>query len=227
MRAPVPLLVVAAVAGVALGASVYGSQHWNSHDRTHTASAETSSVPASPAAPAVHTGTTASAPASVKPAGPVEAGPAQAAPAAPAGGPVARCAGSALQASFRIDPAGKTAQRGGAVGLRNTSTTACTVSGFPGLQLLGRGDDPISTFNVRDAKAPRAILLAPGQTAWAALTWTVSPAADEPRSDPCQPSAVRLGVNPPDDRTQLYVPYAAGPVCDHGRILIAPLTTVD
>jgi hypothetical protein len=138
----------------------------------------------------------------------------------------ATCSGSVLQAQLRTAPADGS-RRTGSVGLRNTAQTACTLSGFPDLQLLGTGNDPISTLGVRTAGTPGAVVVGPGRTAWAGLTWITTPAFDEPSSGPCEPAAVQLAVFAPNDRTQLSIAYAGGPVCDHGRITIAPLTTVD
>ena len=142
--------------------------------------------------------------------------------AGPAGAAVPSCPASALEARFRVT-GGDSTRRSGAVGFHNQGKTACTLSGFPDLQLLGRSDDPISTSVVRDGARPGVIRLAPGQTAWAAVTWTAVAAADEPRSGPCQPAAVRLAVFPPAQLTQLSIDYTAGVVCDHGRFVVSPL----
>jgi hypothetical protein len=147
------------------------------------------------------------------------------APAGPAGAAVPSCPASALEARFRVT-GGDSTRRSGSVGFHNQGKTACTLSGFPDLQLLGRGDDPISTSVVRDGARPGVIRLAPGQTAWAAVTWTAVAAADEPRSGPCQPAAVRLAVFPPAQLTQLSTDYTAGVVCDHGRFVVSPLADV-
>jgi hypothetical protein len=135
------------------------------------------------------------------------------------------CSGSALQALFQANAANGS-QRSGAVGLRNQSASVCTVSGYPDLQLLGRGDDPISTSVVKDAKSPAVVRLAPGQTAWAAMAWRTAAVADEPQSGPCQPAAGRLAVFLPGQTTQLSTSFDAGSVCDHGRITVSPLGAV-
>jgi hypothetical protein len=98
------------------------------------------------------------------------------------------------------------------------------VSGYVGLQLLGRETSPISTETVPDGKAGPTVKLNPGQAAWATLTWSTVAAAGEPQSGPCQPEAPRLAVNPPEDHTQLFADFAAGPVCDYGRMTMSALT---
>jgi hypothetical protein len=140
-----------------------------------------------------------------------------------AAGAAPPCPGTALTAQFEAN-SGKAGQRSGRVGLRNGSGAVCSVIGFPEVQLVGRGDDPISTYTVHDGAA-RLVLLAPGQTSWATLTWSTQAAADEPATGPCQPSAERLAVFAPHQQTQLNVPFAAGPVCVHGQFMVGPLTT--
>jgi hypothetical protein len=144
--------------------------------------------------------------------------------AAPAAG---GCAGRQLAADFRLGNPGNGGQaRSGAVGLRNVSGAGCTLVGYPGLQLVGRGNDPISTYTVHGGGPGRVLVLAPGRTAWAVLSWTTAPASDEPSSEPCQPAAAQLAVNPPNDQTQLYAAFGGGSVCDHGRMTINPFAGV-
>jgi hypothetical protein len=140
-----------------------------------------------------------------------------------AGNAIGRCPGNTLRAEFHVTGT-ESGRRSGMVGLRNVASTACTLAGYPGLQLVGTGVSPISTDTAPDGKPGRAVRLDPGQAAWTTLTWTTVAAADEPRSGPCEPEAPRLAVNPPDDSTQLFAEFAAGPVCDHGRLAMSPLS---
>jgi hypothetical protein len=173
-------------------------------------------------------------PPSVEPSSPANStGPAPAGPPVSAGAPTTnppvavnatgRCTGNALRAEFRVTGT-ESGRRSGMVGLRNVASTACTLAGYPGLQLVGRGVSPISTDTAPDGKPVRTVRLDPGQAAWTTLTWTTVATADEPRSGPCEPEAPRLAVNPPDDTTQLFAEFAAGPVCDHGRMTMSALT---
>lgn len=127
----------------------------------------------------------------------------------------ARCSGTDLTAGLRIG-ALAAGRRAAALTVRNRTSRPCTLGGFPALQLLGRGDDPISTLVVHEGSAP-ALRLSPGATAWAPLTWGTSPVADEPTGG-CEPAASRLAVFAPDDEKQINLDYSAGPVCDHGRV---------
>lgn len=136
---------------------------------------------------------------------------------------IGRCSGNALRAEFHLTSS-ESGRRSGMVGLRNIASTACTLTGYPGLQLVGSGVSPISTDTAPDGKPGPTVRLGPGQAAWTTLTWTTVASADEPRSGPCEPEAPRLAVNPPDDTTQLFAAFAAGPVCDHGRMTMSALT---
>jgi hypothetical protein len=173
-------------------------------------------------------------PSSFEPSTPASsAGPAPAGPSGSTGAPttnppiavnaIGRCAGNALRAEFHVTST-ESGRRSGMVGLRNVASTACTLAGYPGLQLVGRGVGPVSTDTAPDGKPGRTVRLDPGKAAWTTLTWTTVAAADEPRSGPCEPEAPRLAVNPPDDDTQLFAAFAAGPVCDHGRMTMSALT---
>ena len=130
-------------------------------------------------------------------------------------GPVARCSGHDVRADLLI---GKRAggRQDAALTVRSTAAAPCDLTGFPDLQLLGHGDDPISTMVVR-AGSPAPLRLAAGGTAWSSLSWTTTPAADEPAGR-CQPTADRLAVFVPADHTEVDVDFSAGAVCAHGRV---------
>jgi hypothetical protein len=128
------------------------------------------------------------------------------------------CPGSALRGRLRVAPAIHANQRTATVGLVNTSKQTCTVNGYPDLQLLGAGTDPISTMTVHAGSAA-AVRLAPGATAWATLRWSAVASADE-AADACQPAASRLAVFAPHDTTELDVAFSGGRVCQHGRIQV-------
>jgi hypothetical protein len=210
-------LIGASVLVVALAALVFALAT-RSHAPQHAGAAPDSSLAAvspfagappsssaAPPTPSLTATTTAPAP---SPSGPARAGDAPA------------CAGSVLQAQLKVD--GTVGKATGAIGLRNQSAAACTVTGFPDLQLLGRGDDPISTRAAPTAGSPAAVRLEPGATAWSPVTWSTVASADE--ASPCEPAAERLAVFAPGDKTQLNVAYSAGPVCDHGLIQVGPFS---
>jgi hypothetical protein len=128
----------------------------------------------------------------------------------------ALCSGHAVVAQLRPG-AGSGDRRSATIGLTNASAVSCTLSGFPELQLVAAGNDPVSTLTVRKGQ-PSTVRLKPGATAWSALSWTTRAAADEPASGRCQPAADRLAVFAPQDHVEMDVTYSGGPVCQHGRI---------
>jgi len=135
--------------------------------------------------------------------------------AAAQAGPVARCTGRDVTAELRI---GKLAggRQSAALTVRNTAAAPCELTGFPELQLLGHGYDPISTMVVHEGSSV-PLRLASGATAWSSLSWATTPAADE-HTGGCQPAASRLAVFVPSDQTEVDVDYSAGPICAHGRV---------
>jgi Protein of unknown function (DUF4232) len=113
-------------------------------------------------------------------------------------------------------------QRYAALGLKNTTSTACTLYGYPGLQLVDANGAARPTTVVRDRSvAPRSVVVKPGQTAWALLRWTVIPADDE-AADHCAPDPASLRVIPPDETTRLTTEFDYGAVCQHGRVVVDP-----
>jgi hypothetical protein len=103
--------------------------------------------------------------------------------------------------------------------LTNTSHRTCTLYGYGGIQLADAAGRPVPTRQQRDpAHPPTLVRLAPGARASAALHWTAVPGVGEQVMGPCEPTAAMLLVIPPDERTQLSVPWRYGPVCGHGAI---------
>lgn len=88
--------------------------------------------------------------------------------------------------------------------LANTSQQACTMQGFPGVDLSGP-DDPAfgPTYSLpRQAGDPAAVTLSPGQAGAALLTY--NPGA---QNGWVPTTAI---VTPPGDTTQLQIPWPAG-----------------
>jgi Domain of unknown function (DUF4232) len=115
-------------------------------------------------------------------------------------------------------------QRYAALGLTNRTGTPCTVYGYPGLQLVdGTGAVKPTTVDRDRATGPTTLLVAPGQTVWAVLHWTVIPADDE-AADHCAPDPKQLRVIPPDETTQLSMPFDYDAICQHGHLTVGPFT---
>ncbi|WP_202919875.1 DUF4232 domain-containing protein [Streptomyces adustus] len=118
-----------------------------------------------------------------------------------------RCHTSQLRASVGRDNPGA-GQENFPIVLTNSSPHTCTLHGFPGAAFLdgaGRqvGPDPKRT----SGQTPTTVTLAPGQSAWAGLTFA-NPGISE--ASTAIPSS--LLVTPPDERDPLTVHWTAGKV---------------
>ena len=110
-------------------------------------------------------------------------------------------------------------------GLRNSSTSSCTLVGFPGTQMLGASGAPFATqttvrgggYSFTNFPATQ-VTLAPGATAYFNLGYSDVPTATETSC----PSPARLEVTPPNDYSQLTVSFQ-GNVCDHGTLTVSPV----
>ena len=125
--------------------------------------------------------------------------------------------------SVHVEGHGEAAgQRYAFLGLTGKGSAACTVYGYPGLQLVDAAGNAMPTKVTRDAARPPTLLtVQPGQTVWATLHWTVVPANDE-AATMCAPAPTGLRVIPPDETTQLSMPFWYGPVCQHGALTVGP-----
>lgn len=110
--------------------------------------------------------------------------------------------------------------------LRNVSAAACTVQGYIGTRLLDAAGRPLPTALSREPGPRPRITLRPGASAYFFLRFP-NPGLIDPTCRP--PSAHRLRVTPPDERTSLTVsgraPDGSYPVrpC-RGRLRTAPLS---
>ena len=102
--------------------------------------------------------------------------------------------------------------------LRNVSADDCLVEGYGGAQLRDEQGKALPTKLERVGLAARPVVLAPGMTAQSQLHWAAVPGRGEPTDGQCQPTPFALAVTPPDQRDQVEVQWALGPVCDGGRI---------
>jgi hypothetical protein len=103
--------------------------------------------------------------------------------------------------------------------LTNVSGRTCTVYGYGGLQLATASRQPLPTIQRRDpTHPPKLVRLAPGGKASTVLSWGAVPSGSEPVTGPCEPLPSLLLVIPPDETSQLAVPWRFGPVCQRGEI---------
>jgi len=109
--------------------------------------------------------------------------------------------------------------------LHNRSAQACTLYGYPGIQLLDANRRPLPTrltwsrsaylFNSPPA---RLVRLNPGGDAFFALGW--NHVASAPANRPC-PRVPYMLVTPPNERTSLLLPD--GPDSCDGRLTASPV----
>lgn len=159
----------------------------------------TTAAPSSPASRPATTPATTTAPVRTAPSGQV---------------PLARCHTSQLTATYTGLNAAMGGTRGMTLILANHSGSTCYLYGYPGLAFFGEG--PLAT-HLTWMKAPHAqVILRPGGSARAMLTWRVNVGA----ATPFHPSLAY--VTPPDEYAYLTTHWPGGPVLG-GDIVSWPL----
>ncbi|MEU8798026.1 DUF4232 domain-containing protein [Spirillospora sp. NPDC048819] len=104
--------------------------------------------------------------------------------------------------------------------LTNTSRTTCNLRGFASLQLLNAGG--LVETRVEHHGTPQTVTLGGHDSAYERLHWTSEHAGDE--GNPCQPTATTLRVYTLYQTRPHTVSWNHGPVCNHGRIWLTPIT---
>ncbi len=195
---------VAVATACLLALTVAGSMIWfRSHASTRT--------PASPSAPV---------PSAVAPPAPTPTPAAVVPPPPPSPAPTAtpRCHTGDLAATIRALNSGA-GQRYAALVLTNASGHPCQVYGYVGMLLLDGNRQSLPTDVVRNASpAPQVLTLMAGQAVFSQLHWTVVPGTGEAQTAQCEPQPASVEITPPDETTQLVVPWNMDAVCLHGRI---------
>ncbi|UJW31562.1 DUF4232 domain-containing protein [Saccharothrix sp. AJ9571] len=108
-------------------------------------------------------------------------------------------------------------QRYATLTLTNADGPECAVDGYGDLRLVDANDIAVPTDSWRTPDPePVSVVLGAGESAQRLLHWTVVRGAGEPLDAPCQPEPARLEVTPPDRPGTVSVPWAFGPVCQHG-----------
>lgn len=150
------------------------------------------------------------------------------APATTASNP-SECATSDLAARIAPAPGESGAgNQGATLVLTNTSPVPCGIHGYVGLLELDAQGNPIrsraargSTYFHQDP-GPQDILLQSGQSASADMAWSDVAGAGEPPTGACEPQAASLEITPPNEVTQLVVPFHET-VCEHGTLHVTAL----
>ncbi|MFE6287131.1 DUF4232 domain-containing protein [Streptomyces sp. NPDC057877] len=134
--------------------------------------------------------------------------------------PSARCRTPDLRASVGRNSPGA-GQHNYPVILTNASSRTCTLYGYPGAAFVDAAGEQLGPDPVRVPERPTAVRLAPGQRAWAGLSFS------NPRisgAETATPAA--LLVTPPDEHDALRVAWTAGPVPVAGNTSVVQLTMV-
>ncbi|MDO0938705.1 DUF4232 domain-containing protein [Streptomyces sp. DG2A-72] len=117
-----------------------------------------------------------------------------------------RCHTSELRASVgRVNPGA--GQRNYPIVLTNTSSSTCTVRGYPGAAFVDASGKQLGPDPKRSDGSPTTVTLTPGSSAWAGLSYS-SPEISGART--ATPDS--LLVTPPDERDPLKVAWTAGEV---------------
>jgi hypothetical protein len=155
--------------------------------------------------------------------------------APPAGGAaLRRCHASVLSARpYVLASGGAAGSVGGAFGLVNDGARACTLFGYPGLELLGASGRPLPTTVVRGqyevvgAVPELAVTLSPGAQAYFYFMYSDALGGGTPGACPEAPS---IEITPPSAYHHLVFRYrqpsqgTAMSPCE-GRIWVSPVTT--
>ena len=106
------------------------------------------------------------------------------------------------------------------VRLRNASSAACFLRGFPGLGLRNASEGRMAGFAAFDtSKTPKRVAIAPGASAHFLVRYSDIEHAGDPT--PC-PAASFLLVTPPNRRVPLEVRKRFR-ICGKGRMLVTPV----
>ncbi|MFD9324587.1 DUF4232 domain-containing protein [Streptomyces sp. NPDC060065] len=132
----------------------------------------------------------------------------------------ARCHTSELSASVGGNDPGA-GQENFPIVLTNTSQRTCTLRGFPGAAFVDASGKQLGPDPERSSESPTTVKLAPGQQAWAGLTFS-NPEISGART--ATPAA--LLVTPPDEKDSLKVKWTQGKVPVSGNASSVSLTVM-
>jgi hypothetical protein len=108
--------------------------------------------------------------------------------------------------------------------LTNVAKVRCSVSGYPGLELVAVDGRGIPTKVVRSPiGSVTQLTVSPGRRVSSVLHWIGIPLDDEAQTGPCEPTPAHANITPPGETTSLSVAWSFGPVCGHGEIDTRPL----
>jgi Protein of unknown function (DUF4232) len=130
------------------------------------------------------------------------------APATPS--PLSRCLTTSLAISLGATTQVATGQFRLPIDFTDVSSQPCTLLGFPGVDLGAAATDPLSL--ARAAGTPARVVLAPGASAHADLTYLTGP---DPACDTTGAwTPTTITITPPDETTSVQMPWAGHSVDD-------------
>ncbi|MCE7008969.1 DUF4232 domain-containing protein [Kibdelosporangium philippinense] len=131
---------------------------------------------------------------------------------------VARCGPTALKGEI-VSGDAAAGNRYAKLQVTNTSSKACTLYGYGGLQLTDANGHGQPTKLARKADpGPALVTLEPGQKAFKNLHWGAVPDGTESTTGACEPESKGATVIPPDETQPFTVKFDFGSVCQHGAI---------
>lgn len=110
------------------------------------------------------------------------------------------------------------------VGLRNASTTTCTLGGYPGLLLLNAAGSALPTTVVRKgafaftAMSPTTVTLSPGASVYFNIGYSDVPVGGETSC----PTSAKLEITPPNAFDHLIIVATLAP-CGGGSMTVSPV----
>jgi hypothetical protein len=131
-----------------------------------------------------------------------------------------RCHTSELRASVGNNDPGA-GQENFPVVLTNGSRRTCTLRGYPGAAFVDASGKQLGPDPERSSESPTTVTLAPGQSAWAGLTFSNPEISGARTATPAS-----LLVTPPDERDSLKVTWTQGKVPVSGNASSVSLTVV-
>jgi hypothetical protein len=146
----------------------------------------------------------------------------------PSSGAPARCRTAQLSAELDLFdwPGQIGAEAEGEIGLTNTGSRSCVITGYIGARLIDADGQEAPTTLVReDTPPPASLVLAPGRTAWALISWWFTPSGGEQYTSPlCGGKMFGLWVTAPGESTSIRLGGQIGTVCWHHQLFVSPVT---
>jgi Protein of unknown function (DUF4232) len=111
--------------------------------------------------------------------------------------------------------------------MTNTSTTTCTMFGYPGMQLLDANGNALPTNVVRGGatflsaaanQSPSTVTLAPGKVASFGLVYSDVPVGTQTSC----PTSAKSEITPPNDTAFAVIALAISP-CNGGTVHVSPV----